>query len=84
MQAKLHPACTITCLLKGEKQLKRCWRQLLVPSLTCYVNMSVPGTVNVKISKEHAADREQISTKTAQNDNPLLRTLVQLRQIHLN
>lgn len=80
MQDKLHPACTITCLLKGEKQLKRCWRQLLVPSLTCDVNVSVPGTVNVKVSKEHAADREQISTKSTKNDNALLHTLAQLRQ----
>lgn len=34
-----------------------------ISSLTCYMNMSVPGTVNVKISKKHTADRQKILTK---------------------
>lgn len=34
-----------------------------VASLTCYMKMSVPGAVNVKISKKDTADSEKIVTK---------------------
>lgn len=28
--------------------------------LTCYMNMSMPGTVNVKVSKKHTVDGQKI------------------------
>lgn len=84
--AKLHSSHAITCSLKCEKQLTHCrfppfkHEYKHTSSLTCYMNMSVPGTVNVEISKKHTADRQ----KRDKNNNPRPRQLFQRWQLHLN
>lgn len=62
----------INVLVKCAKQLRlgsfvRDYRQR-ASSLTCYMIVSVPGAVNVEVSKKHTADRQKSSTKQRRNN----------------